>query len=120
MTDLFGRGIPADNVGTVCGPILRVHGVDDVLALLEDEQSSFAGSIALVADAGATFLAPIFSEFAGLICLNGSPGSHLAIVSRDFGTPALFSVTFEGREPSTGDRVTVDTESGSVTEWQFD
>lgn len=117
MTHLLGRGTPADKVGAVTGPVLRVDGIEDVLTLLEDDPASFAGSIVFVKDAGATFLAPIFSEFAGVICLNGSPGSHLAIVSRDFGTPALFSVAFEGREPLTGDKVTIDTDSGSVTEY---
>jgi pyruvate, water dikinase len=115
VTHLSGRGIPADNVGEVSGRVLRVEGVDHVLALLDDDSRSYAGSIAVVADAGATFLAPIFSELAGLVCLTGSAASHLAIVSRDFGTPALFSVSFKSREPTTGDMVTIDTESGSVS-----
>lgn len=114
VTPLLGRGTPAARIGTVSGRLLRIQGVDDVLDLLEDEDASCAGSIALVVDAGATFLAPIFAELAGLICLNGSTGSHLAIVSRDFGTPALFSATIDGPEPETGDIVTIDTDSGAI------
>lgn len=114
MRTRLGAGIPAANMGAISGPVLQVNGVDDVLDLLEVEDSAFAGAIALVTDAGATFLAPIFSELAGLICLNGATGSHLAIVSRDFGKPALLSVEFEGAMPVTGEIVTIDTESGSV------
>lgn len=114
VTSLRGRGTSAGDLGSVSGRILIIDGVDDVLKLLEDESAAHLGAIALVADAGATFLAPVFADLAGLVCRGGSTGSHLAIVSRDFGTPALFSVVFEGREPVDGDRVTVDSGAGLV------
>lgn len=113
MPNILGKGLPAGDAGKAVGPVLRIDGVDDVVALLDDS-SAVEGAIAVIADAGATFLAPIFGELAGLICLNGTPGSHLAIVSRDFGTPALLSVEFVQEMPPDGTLVCVDTSSGEV------
>jgi phosphohistidine swiveling domain-containing protein len=113
MPTVLGAGTPGADVGQVVGPVLRIDGVDDVIDLL-DAPKRVEGAVAVIADAGATFLSPIFGDLAGLICLNGTPGSHLAIVSRDYGTPALFSVTFAGDLPADGARVCLDTSTGDV------
>ncbi len=78
---------------------------DDVLALMDDGAE---GVIALVRDAGATFLAPIFHELTAVVCTSGTPRSHIGIVSREFQVPCVMSCTFDGAEPVSGSDVEVD------------
>ena len=70
--------------------------------------TSALGLIAFVRDAGATFLAPIYHELAGVVCTSGTPRSHIGIVSREFQLPCVMGTVFEGAEPANGDRVEVD------------
>jgi signal transduction protein with GAF and PtsI domain len=66
-----------------------------------------------VADAGATFLAPIFDELTAVVCLSGTPMSHIGIVSREYGVPCVMNARFvdgglvDGG-PRDGDPVEVD------------
>jgi hypothetical protein len=57
---------------------------DDVLALMD---SSAEGVVAGVADAGATFLAPIFDELTAVVCCRALGEPH-RIVSRSTRCPA--------------------------------
>lgn len=98
--------------------VLRViSSIEDVLSLLKEfkaEESSGVTSdkIVLVEDAGTTTLAPVLSRLKGVICTSGALGSHLAIVTREFGIPALMGtkINFDGNmnnqmvriEPSNG------------------
>ena len=82
----------------------RLSAPDDVLALMDE---SAEGVVACVADAGATFLAPIFDELTAVVCLSGTPMSHIGIVSREYQVPCIMS-TMLGREPADGDEVEVD------------
>lgn len=107
----LGSGAPVFAGARARGPIRRITEPADVLALLDDGAD---GLIALVDDAGATFLSPIHRDLAGIICLSGSAGSHLAIVSREFRTPALMSVVFDGELPADGTIVEIDTDAGTV------
>ncbi len=65
------------------------------------------GVVAVVADAGATFLAPIFEDLAAVVCLSGTPLSHIGIVSREYEVPCVMATTLD-KEPETGDEVEVD------------
>ena len=65
------------------------------------------GVVACVADAGATFLAPIFDELAAVVCLSGTPRSHIGIVSREYQVPASWARRLDA-EPADGDGVEVD------------
>jgi signal transduction protein with GAF and PtsI domain len=65
------------------------------------------GVVAVVADAGATFLAPIFEDLTAVVCLSGTPLSHIGIVSREYEVPCLMGTILE-TEPQTGDEVEVD------------
>jgi signal transduction protein with GAF and PtsI domain len=65
------------------------------------------GVVAVVADAGATFLAPIFEDLAAVVCLSGTPLSHIGIVSREYEVPCVMGTTLDN-EPQTGDEVEVD------------
>ncbi len=77
---------------------------DDVLDLMD---SSAEGVIACVADAGATFLAPIFDDLVGVVCLSGTPLSHIGIVSREYQVPCVMGAEFVG-PINDGDTVEVD------------
>ena len=72
--------------------------------------STAEGVVACVADAGATFLAPIFDELAAVVCLSGTPLSHIGIVSREYHVPCVMSATLH-TEPADGDAVEVDCSS---------
>ncbi len=85
--------------------VLRViTSIEDVLTLLKEfkaeETSGVAGDkIILVEDAGTTTLAPVLSRLKGVVCTSGALGSHLAIVTREFGIPALMGtkIDFDGK-----------------------
>lgn len=87
-----------------------MEGPDDVLALME---TGADGVVALVREAGATFLAPIYHELTAVVCTNGTPRSHIGIVSREFHVPCIMATEFDGAEPENGAEVEVDC-SGDV------
>ena len=66
----------------------RLSSPDDVLTLMD---TSAEGVVACVADAGATFLAPIFDELTAIVCLSGTPMSHIGIVSREYQVPCIMA-----------------------------
>jgi phosphoenolpyruvate-protein kinase (PTS system EI component) len=109
--EVLGRGSPAFGGARARGPVRRISVPEDVLAMLDERAE---GVIAVVDDAGATFLAPIYGDLAGVVCLSGSPGSHLAIISREFGIPALMACTFDDGVPADGRIVEIDTDTGTV------
>ncbi len=113
VVTVLGIGIPVADGAAVSGHLIALDEPSDVLALLDD-----AGERALVAvvrDAGATFLGPVQADLAGLVCLSGDLGSHLAIVSRELGTPALVGLQIsEGQELREGMLVELDLESGQL------
>ena len=76
----------------------------DVIAVMDEGAT---GIVAVVADAGATFLAPIFEDCAAVVCLSGTPLSHIGIVSREYQVPCVMAATLAS-EPADGDDVEVD------------
>jgi signal transduction protein with GAF and PtsI domain len=70
--------------------------------------SGAEGVVALVRDAGATFLAPIYHELTAIICTSGTVRSHIGIVSREFQVPCVMGCTFADGEPVTGAEVELD------------
>ncbi|WP_334144493.1 PEP-utilizing enzyme [Rhabdothermincola sp.] len=99
------RGVKVFDAPAVSGRWQPMTGPDDVLDLMD---SGAEGVIALVRDAGATFLSPIFHELAGVVCTGGTPRSHIGIVSREFHVPCIMGATFVGREPEPGSMVELD------------
>jgi signal transduction protein with GAF and PtsI domain len=77
---------------------------EDVLELMD---GTAEGIVACVADAGATFLAPIFDELTAVVCLSGTPQSHIGIVSREYQVPCVMATSLEV-EPQRDDEVEVD------------
>jgi signal transduction protein with GAF and PtsI domain len=101
----LGRGAKVFDHDAVRGAFTPMEGPDDVLALMD---SGAEGVIALVRDAGATFLAPIYHELTGIICTSGTVRSHIGIVSREFQVPCVMSCTFADGEPPAGSEVELD------------
>jgi signal transduction protein with GAF and PtsI domain len=103
VTDI-GTGTRVCEAGAVRGVWRKLTSPDDVLELMD---TSAEGVVACVADAGATFLAPIFDELAAVVCLSGTPLSHIGIVSREYQVPCVMAAVLTG-EPADGDAVEVD------------
>src|SRR5882757_6027676 len=104
MVDL-ASGTKVFDAPPVRGTWRMLRSPDDVLALMD---ASADGIVACVADAGATFLAPIFDELTAVVCLSGTPQSHIGIVSREYQVPCLMGAEIDGAEPIDGDAVEVD------------
>jgi signal transduction protein with GAF and PtsI domain len=100
----IGSGTRVFETSAVQGEWRRLTAPDDVLSLMD---STAEGVVACVADAGATFLAPIFDELTAVVCLSGTPLSHIGIVSREYQVPCLMGTTLSA-EPADGDTVEVD------------
>jgi len=100
----IGSGTRVFAAAPVRGTWRRLSSPDDVLALMD---STADGVVACVADAGATFLAPIFDELTAVVCLSGTPLSHIGIVSREYQVPCIMAAQL-GAEPADGDAVEVD------------
>src|SRR3954471_16650701 len=101
----IGRGPKVFDHDPVRGRWVPMEGPDDVLALME---TGAEGVVALVRDAGATFLAPLYHELTAVVCTGGTPRSHIGIVSREFQVPCVMSCAFTDGEPVDGDEVEVD------------
>jgi phosphoenolpyruvate-protein kinase (PTS system EI component) len=101
----IGRGVKVFDAAAVRGRFLPLTGPDDVLALMD---SGAEGVVALVRDAGATFLAPIYHELTAIICTSGTPRSHIGIVSREFQVPCVMGCAFTAEEPAEGSEVELD------------
>ena len=82
-----------------------LQGPDDVLDLMDNGAE---GIVALVRDAGATFLAPIYDELTAIVCTSGTLRSHIGIVSREFQVPCVMAAVFTEAEPEDGAEVEVD------------
>ena len=67
-----------------------------------------SGVIALVQEAGATFLAPLYHELTAVVCTSGTPRSHIGIVSREFHLPCVMGTAFDGEPPADGAEVEID------------
>ncbi len=101
----IGSGTKVFDAAPVRGRFLAVESPDDVLALMD---TGADGVVALVRDAGATFLAPIYHELTAVICTGGTPRSHIGIVSREFQVPCVMGAAFAHGEPAAGSEVEVD------------
>jgi len=103
--DEIGRGAKVFDAAAVRGAWKAMEGPDDVLDLMS---TGAEGVVALVRDAGATFLAPIYHELTGIVCTSGTVRSHIGIVSREFQVPCIMGCTFNGSEPPDGVEVELD------------
>jgi signal transduction protein with GAF and PtsI domain len=100
----IGSGTRVFEAAPVRGTWRRLSSPDDVLVLMD---TSAEGVVACVSDAGATFLAPIFDELTAVVCLSGTPQSHIGIVSREYQVPCVMAAALTV-EPDADDEVEVD------------
>jgi|SRR5947209_18473830 len=101
----IGRGAKVFDAAAVRGAWRAMEGPDDVLELMG---TGAEGVVALVRDAGATFLAPIYHELTGIVCTSGTLRSHIGIVSREFQVPCIMALAFHAGEPADGTEVELD------------
>lgn len=101
---IIGRGTKVFEAPAVRGEWRRLDHPDEVLELMD---TSAEHVVACVADAGATFLAPIFDDLAAVVCLSGTPQSHVGIVSREYHVPCVMGAVLDA-DPADGDDVEVD------------
>ena len=92
------------------GELRYITTVQEVIALLKEGAD---GKIVLVENAGTTFLAPILSKLAGVICMSGALGSHLAIVTREFEIPALMGTIIDDPHSLNGKQVAIKHNEGT-------
>jgi pyruvate,water dikinase len=100
------RGIAA-SPGVAEGPARVITAVDQL-------DQVRAGEI-LVCPITAPSWAPVFSKIRGAVSDIGGIMSHAAIVSREYGLPAVVGTGFGTRQIQTGQQVRVDGNSGVVT-----
>jgi phosphoenolpyruvate-protein kinase (PTS system EI component) len=105
MSEVLGTGVTVFTADAVQGVWRMLHSPDDVLALMD---TGADGVIAGVKDAGATFLAPIFDELTAVVCMSGTPSSHIGIVSREYQVPCIMAATLSGSAPDDGATVVLD------------
>ncbi|MEM2945454.1 MAG: PEP/pyruvate-binding domain-containing protein [Thermoproteota archaeon] len=102
---LVFKGIPASR-GVLTAPVRVLKNVEDIWQVR-------AGEILVVprTDPGWT---PVFSRIGGLITETGGMLSHGAVVSREYGIPAVTNIQNACRVFKTGQTVTIDGNSGMV------
>jgi phosphoenolpyruvate-protein kinase (PTS system EI component) len=100
-----GRGMKVFDHEPVRGVWRTLNGPEDVLALMETPVDDV---VAVIKDAGATFLTPLYHELAAVVCTSGTPRSHIGIVCREFQLPCIVSASFAAGPPADGDQVEVD------------
>lgn len=89
-----GEGLSCSSKSEVTGNFVYVTKIEDVIDLFDKAKDK----ICLVHDAGMTTLGPILSDLAGTICTTGGAGSHLAIISREFGIPCIMGIKISTNE----------------------
>jgi hypothetical protein len=102
----IGRGLRAFEHPAVRGTWRFLAGPDDVLGLMDGGGGD--GVVAAVQDAGATFLAPLYHELTAVVCLSGTPRSHIGIMAREFKLPCVVAADFPDGLPAAGAEVEVD------------
>lgn len=100
----IGRGTKVFDASPVTGTWRRFDAPDDVIAVMDDGTQDV---VAVVMDAGATFLAPIFEDLTAVVCLSGTPLSHIGIVSREYEVPCIMAAVLT-EQPDQGATVEVD------------
>ncbi len=106
----IGEGLSCSSKAEAIGELTYIKTVEDVIDLFD----CATGKIVICEQAGTTTLGPILSDVSGVLCTTGSAGSHLAIVSREFGLPCIMNVRFSGgRELSSlqGKKCKINTEA---------
>lgn len=106
---VIGKGTPSFTFAPVSGTVRHFSSPSDVIESIDSDLES---TIALVSSGGTTFLSPILGRLGGIVCLDGTLRSHLAIVSREFEVPCLVGTELTGDLPD-GTGVVLDIDAGA-------
>src|SRR5688572_29810042 len=106
---VIGKGTPSYTFAPVTGTVRQFRSPQDVIASIDSDLES---TIALVESGGTTFLSPILGRLGGIVARDGTPRSHLAIVSREFEVPCLIGADLT-QELQDGAEVTLDIVDGA-------
>ncbi|QKT08253.1 hypothetical protein HUN08_14385 [Gordonia sp. X0973] len=104
-----GTGAFVSGTEPVEGTVVEIKTTEDVLPLFDDCPSDL---IVLLHTSGGTILSPLFSDIKGVISTVGGKGSHVAILSREFGIPCVMGAELSD-EALNGRHVRIETD-GSV------
>ena len=107
-------GADADIIEGIAGSPGVVDGVARVVRTVDDFDSVRDGDI-LVCQMTNPAWVVLFTKIAGLVTDTGGTTSHPAVLSREFGIPAVIGTSSATSRISTGDRLRVDGGSGTVT-----
>ncbi|MCL4435803.1 MAG: PEP-utilizing enzyme [Thaumarchaeota archaeon] len=91
------------------GVVKEVETLEDIVALTEGEVD---GKVLLVKKAGVTGLIPILPTIKAIICTTGGVGSHLAILTREFGIPCVVGVKLDPGMTYDGRRIRISSQDG--------
>jgi pyruvate,water dikinase len=111
--DGAGNGGPASLNGFAASPGVA-EGTARVITAVDQLDEVELGEI-LVCPITAPSWAPVFAKIAGAVSDVGGIMSHAAIVSREYGLPAVVGTGFGTKQIQTGQRVRVDGNEGTVT-----
>jgi pyruvate,water dikinase len=90
------------------------EGLARVITTVDDLDDVQTGEI-LVCPITAPSWAPVFAKIGGAVSDIGGIMSHAAIVSREYGLPAVVGTGFGTKRIETGQRIRVDGNEGAVT-----
>jgi phosphohistidine swiveling domain-containing protein len=103
----------ADAITGIAGSPGTVEGIARVVLHEEQFDEVRAGDI-LVCQMTNPAWVVLFTKIAGLVTDAGGPTAHPAVLSREFGIPAVVGASVATRHIATGDRIRVDGSSGTV------
>jgi pyruvate, water dikinase len=109
-----GDDAPADELRGIAASAGTSEGQARVITKVEELDQVRAGEI-LVCPITAPSWAPVFARIAGAVSDIGGIMSHAAIVSREYGLPAVVGTGFGTKRIQTGQRIRVDGDTGVVT-----
>lgn len=106
-----GARVIVTGLGTSPG---RVTGIARIVRGPDDFDEVRTGEI-VVAPSTAPAWTPLFAIAAGVVTDAGGPFAHTSIVAREFGIPAIVTATGATQLIRSGDEITLDAASGTVT-----
>jgi phosphohistidine swiveling domain-containing protein len=92
---LAGQGLSVSGDSPVTGTVAEISTTEDVLGLLDSAPEDL---IILMHTSGGTILSPLFNDIKGIVSTTGSSGSHVAILSREFGVPCIMGIELNTHE----------------------
>ena len=105
--------IDRDTIIGIAGSPGTVEGIARVVRTIDDFDEVREGDI-LVCQMTNPAWVVLFTKIAGLVTDTGGTTSHPAVLSREFGIPAVIGTSVATQEISTGDRLRVDGSAGLV------